>query len=589
MSIFLSILGIGLLLLIHEGGHYFAARAVGIRVKVFALGFGPRLFGWRRNGTDFRLALLPLGGYVQVAGDDPSRPPRPGDLFYASPLQRLFFYAGGILANFAFAFLVIPILFSIGVPFVSPTVGSIVSNGPAWQAGLLPDDIVLAVNQREVHGFRHISSGVALAERDSELSIKVLRGGVEQRLILHPEFSTQQGFSTIGVGPAFQLSFAADSPILKTLKEFDQVISINGFDLSTAFETQLALSSLASGADTFTITAANNASQTRVYDFDAKDYYSSLPQAPQLGVVALSQQVAVSRGMLAGLVEQGDLIVAANETFISQQSSLLSVLAATSNGELTLSVVTKDGTSKDVSLPAMSIHQLQHDLALTTNDRLSFSVHPQSAAYAAGLRNGCSIIRANNVAIQKMSDLRQAIADAKGQSISLNVIANIGAESTVIEVTPAPIKQLDLGLMLAGTPTKVIARNPLHAISLGYREAKAMVGEVTTTAKRLFTGEVASKNMGGIISIGVMTNTFANQGLVSLLFFLCLISVNLAVLNFLPIPALDGGHILFALYEIVTRRQVSVSVQNVFQLVGVVLVLSMLVFVTSNDIQRLLS
>ena len=81
MSVILTILGIGLLLAIHEGGHYFAARSVGIRVKVFALGFGPRLFGWKRNGTDFRLALLPLGGYVQVAGDDPSQPPKPGDLF----------------------------------------------------------------------------------------------------------------------------------------------------------------------------------------------------------------------------------------------------------------------------------------------------------------------------------------------------------------------------------------------------------------------------------------------------------------------------------------------------------------------------
>jgi len=94
--------------------------------------------------------------------------------------------------------------------------------------------------------------------------------------------------------------------------------------------------------------------------------------------------------------------------------------------------------------------------------------------------------------------------------------------------------------------------------------------------------------MGGIISIGVMTNSFASQGLVSLFFFLCLISVNLGVLNFIPIPALDGGHILFALYEIVSGRKVSVAVQNIFQIIGVVLVLSLLVFVTSNDIQRLL-
>ena len=109
-----TILGIGFLLLIHEAGHYFAARAVGIRVEVFSLGFGPRLFGWQRNGCDFRLAAIPLGGYVKVAGEDPNLGPKPGDLFYASAPQRLLFYSGGIIMNFLFAFLMVPLLFMIG-------------------------------------------------------------------------------------------------------------------------------------------------------------------------------------------------------------------------------------------------------------------------------------------------------------------------------------------------------------------------------------------------------------------------------------------------------------------------------------------
>ncbi|MHC4380013.1 MAG: site-2 protease family protein, partial [Planctomycetota bacterium] len=105
MAILFTILGIGLLLLLHEAGHYYAARAVGIRVKVFSLGFGHRIFGWHRNGCDFRLAWIPLGGYVRVAGEDPNVTPQPGDLFYASAPRRLLFYSGGILINFLFAFL----------------------------------------------------------------------------------------------------------------------------------------------------------------------------------------------------------------------------------------------------------------------------------------------------------------------------------------------------------------------------------------------------------------------------------------------------------------------------------------------------
>jgi regulator of sigma E protease len=590
MSVILTIFGIGLLLVIHEGGHYFAARAVGIRVKVFAIGFGPRLFGWQRNGTDFRVSLLPLGGYVQVSGDDPSRPPRPGDLFYASAKQRLLFYAGGIMANFLFAFLIIPVLFFVGVPFVSPTVGAVSPDSPAWNAGMLPDDVVLSINEREVHGFRHISSGIALAERDTSLDIVVMRDGERINLNLQPQFDEEKGFSTIGIAPAYDLSLAPDSDISQAMGEYSQLVAINGLEISNALGSQLALLSLGDGRSDFVLSGLNADNQRRDFTFQSSDYVNLTLAAPaQLGVTVLAQQVSVARGMLSDILAAGDKIVAINDHPLSKQSDLLEAISITGSETLTLSVVDTQNNLRQVRVPPTTAHQLLQDLALVPNDDMAFYVHPQSAAFAAGLRTGCSILRANDVAIQKMSDLRSVIgSNTEGQSINFIVLQNGSDEPTEIGVTPAAIPQLDFGLMLMMKPTTVVARQPLRAISLGFREAKAMISEVATTAKRLFTGEVASKNMGGIISIGVMTNSFASQGLVSLFFFLCLISVNLGVLNFIPIPALDGGHILFALYEIVSGRKVSVAVQNVFQIIGVVLVLSLLVFVTSNDIQRLL-
>jgi regulator of sigma E protease len=589
MSAILTILGIGLLLLIHEGGHYLAARAVGIRVKVFALGFGPRLFGWQRNGTDFRISLLPLGGYVQVAGSDPSRPPRPGDLFYAGPAQRLLFYSGGILANFAFAFLLIPILFSIGIPFVSPTIGSVASNSPAWQAGLRPDDIVQSIGEREIHGFRHISSGIALAEREELLLVNIIRNEQPQQIYLAPEFDSQRGFSTIGVGPAFSLSLAASSPLHSELKEFDTMTSINGHSLSSSLTTQLALESLSNAGSSFAITAVNPQGVQHTFTFQSADYFSDIDGPPQLGVTVLSQQVEAVRGDLAQHLSVGDTIKKVNGAEVTSQSELVAAVNLSQESELRIELVNSAGELQTIVLSAISPAVAASSISLTQNDVLAFTVHPLSAAAAAGLATGCSIIRADNTAIQKMDDLRTVIANsADNSAIDFQVIQPGGSEASIYAVQPAPIPQLDIGLMMATKPTDVVARNPLHAIQLGYQEALAMIGEVTTTAKRLFTGEVASKNMGGIISIGVMTNSFASQGMVALLFFLCLISVNLAVLNFLPIPALDGGHILFALYEIITRRKVSLQVQNVFQVVGVILVLSLLVFVTTNDIQRLL-
>ena len=156
-AILATILGIGFLLLIHEAGHYFAARAAGIRVEVFALGFGPRLFGFRRGDTDFRIALLPLGGYVKVSGEDPTRPPRPGDLFAATVQQRLLFYAGGIILNFLFAFLLLPALFLVGVPFEAPLLGTVNAGGAAWEAGMRPGERVLEIDGRRINGFRDIA------------------------------------------------------------------------------------------------------------------------------------------------------------------------------------------------------------------------------------------------------------------------------------------------------------------------------------------------------------------------------------------------------------------------------------------------
>ena len=103
-----TVLGIGLLLFFHEGGHYLAARAAGVRVDVFSLGFGPRLFGFKKGDTDYRISLIPLGGYVRMAGEENSS--SPDGLLGKSVGWRFLIFAGGILANFLIALIIIPIL-----------------------------------------------------------------------------------------------------------------------------------------------------------------------------------------------------------------------------------------------------------------------------------------------------------------------------------------------------------------------------------------------------------------------------------------------------------------------------------------------
>ena len=128
------VLGIGLVIFVHEAGHFVAARLCRVRVDVFSLGFGPRLLGWRRGPTLYQVAAVPLGGFVKMAGDDPyadEASPEPGSLHSKSVGQRFFIYSGGVLANVLFGLVVFPILFSIGIQFVVPVIGPAVPGGAA--------------------------------------------------------------------------------------------------------------------------------------------------------------------------------------------------------------------------------------------------------------------------------------------------------------------------------------------------------------------------------------------------------------------------------------------------------------------------
>ncbi|MFM1872317.1 MAG: hypothetical protein RL398_1739, partial [Planctomycetota bacterium] len=137
-SVLLAAVGIGLLIFLHELGHFAAARAAGVQVLVFSIGFGPRLCGWYAGGTDFRLSLVPFGGYVMVAGQDPSddRFPPEQCLWTKSVARRGLFWAGGILMNLLFALVVFPLVFHAGVSFSAPVVGNVQHGSPAWEAGL---------------------------------------------------------------------------------------------------------------------------------------------------------------------------------------------------------------------------------------------------------------------------------------------------------------------------------------------------------------------------------------------------------------------------------------------------------------------
>src|SRR5262245_52400127 len=161
------VFGVGLVIFVHELGHYLAARFCRVRVETFSLGFGPRLLARRIGPTTYQIALVPLGGFCRMAGEErrlDGLPPQPDELPAKSVGARFFIYSGGVLMNMLFGLIVFPILFQVGVPFTRPIIGQTVPGGAAWRARLPEGHEVVSVNGHQVLEFEHLLTEIALGD-----------------------------------------------------------------------------------------------------------------------------------------------------------------------------------------------------------------------------------------------------------------------------------------------------------------------------------------------------------------------------------------------------------------------------------------
>ncbi len=189
---FLVILTI--LVFVHEFGHYWVARRAGVKVEAFSIGFGPEIFGWNdRSGTRWRIAALPLGGFVRMHGEGGEQPVIPQDgpasnalkslishdeAFYSKSLSaRAAIVAAGPVANFLFAIILLSVLFStVGQPYTPAEVGTVVAGGAAEHAGLRPGDKVLEIDGATIQRFEEVQQIVQL-HPDTTLNFLIDRDG----------------------------------------------------------------------------------------------------------------------------------------------------------------------------------------------------------------------------------------------------------------------------------------------------------------------------------------------------------------------------------------------------------------------------
>jgi len=209
-NLFAFIIVLGVLIFIHELGHFLVARFFGVGVEKFSLGFGPRVFGKKIGITDYRLSAIPLGGYVKMVGEEPDAKIDPKDIpisfTHKHVFKRILIVAAGPFFNFLLAAVIFFFLFQIyGLFVLKPSVGSVIDGKPAQKAGLMKGDMIVAIDGTRVERWEDMAQLIALSD-GKQIEVTVRRENSEFKVTIVPELKIDKIFGAeiksyiIGIG-----------------------------------------------------------------------------------------------------------------------------------------------------------------------------------------------------------------------------------------------------------------------------------------------------------------------------------------------------------------------------------------------------
>ena len=209
LYVLLALLLLGILITVHEFGHFASARMCGIPVKEFSIGFGPKLVQWRskKHETVFSLRPIPLGGYCMFYGDtdddpDGAQKDDPRSYSNAPVWKRMISVSCGPLMNFVLAFVVAVVLMAAyGVVLSTPVVADVTAGQPAAQAGLLPGDVFVSVNGVDMQGksAQDVSDAIGSLGEGQDVQMTVSREDGQHDLTIHPYYDSEQNRYMIGI------------------------------------------------------------------------------------------------------------------------------------------------------------------------------------------------------------------------------------------------------------------------------------------------------------------------------------------------------------------------------------------------------
>ncbi len=541
MDLLYFVVLVGVLIFVHELGHFTWAKLFRVKVLKFSLGFGPRLFGLRVGETEYVVAAIPLGGYVKMLGEDPHDEIRTSDASRSFPAQalwkRLIIVSAGPAMNLLFPILLFFLMFlGDGGLMRASVVGTVFPDRPA-EGRLLPGDRIFAIDGEPVSTFYGVQRIVS-ASPGRPLELRVMREGEEVREVVTPvlthrvrELERVEDVGRIGIMPHHPTA----------------VVGITDAEGAAA----------AAGMRTFdTIISAGGAPIERWIDL--RDVMQTRALIPVTYLRPSRLEAA-----LGGLVEM--------EVY---EPHMATIVPVPGRGDPRLRVGIEPA---DLYIAHVKVGSPEHHAGLLPGDRLvALDGEPIRlwATFMMDLEAGRG--RAHQLTFRRGDELHTEeliLEHQRGvteQGLRYDIFS-VGVGNWV------PLR-VDPGVE---NPSRV-----LFAAERAWESTAEMVDLVYTSALRLLQGRLTVESLGGPILIFQKTGEAAREGAVNYLTLMAFISVNLGLINLLPIPILDGGHLLFFLVEGITRRPLSVRVREYASMTGLALLFLLMLIAFKNDLQR---
>jgi len=597
-------IGLGLIIFVHELGHFLTAKMFGVRAPRFGFGlpFTRPILKWTYGETEYGLYPVLIGGFVHLVGESPDAEDAddPRGLWRRPAWQRIVVFSAGVVMNALLALVFFALAPIIGIEAIVPVAGGVLPGMPAEKAGILPGDRLVAIDGHPVESFEDLLYTVGLSDAGTPFKVVIERPGAGSEPAKHLTLTIasfrppESLFPMLGIEMERSTTVIAmrpDSLLHQAGVEVgDRILAVNGKEVVIWRDLTKVLADAPAGPLTLSVDRGGERQELRVAPADLKTYEYGMEPPTEIGAVEVGSPAAE-----AG-VKPGDRVMAVQDKRWPTDKDLVEAIKAAGKGAEIRLALWRDGKAVDVTCKAVMMPGSDHP-------RIGISmgggrgapvqvghVEPDGPAAAAGLASGDIILAAGDDG-RRVDDwvvLSQIFINAGGKKIPLKV--QQGGKELTTTLRPKAVSHDRLTLAEAiGEPLYApLPRiyNPITAAQRGLRQTVLWLGRVYLNLKQFMVGQVSSKAYGGPVAIVQWSVSVASHGVGTFMDFLGMLTVSIAVLNFLPVPPFDGGHVLFVLIDSIKRKPVSMKLRTIVWIAGWGAVVLLLIVITYHDILR---